>query len=248
MDDEFYIGYLTKAPPKLARVTRKRVLLLLLGSLGTGAMLAATLAYAGDGLFEFGTHRQFRGSVLCGPAPVLTAMDRSYVLVGYGKNRAPVELCGGPTPRNFEVEGTLIEREGRALLEVASFRKASGEPQGSAPVSAPIADVTVEKLGRFTLQGEIVDSKCYFGVMNPAEGRVHRACAELCLRGGVPAVFVVRDRTGATIHLLLAGRDGTSINEALLPWVASPVELAGEVARQGQWLVMRIDPQTIRGL
>jgi hypothetical protein len=28
-----------------------------------------------------------------------------------------------------------------------------------------------------TLTGEIVDSKCYLGVMNPGQGKVHRDCA-----------------------------------------------------------------------
>jgi hypothetical protein len=98
------------------------------------------------------------------------------------------------------------------------------------------------------LRGEIVDSKCYFGVMNPAEGRAHRACAELCLRGGVPAVFVVRDRSGATAHLIIAGVEGAPITDALLRWVGESVEGSGEVFRQGNWLVWRLDPMTLHSL
>ena len=48
---------------------------------------------------------------------------------------------------------------------------------------------------RRTLTGEIVDSKCYLGAMNPGAGGA--ACAGLCLIGGIPA-FVTRDRAGAS--------------------------------------------------
>jgi len=40
--------------------------------------------------------------------------------------------------------------------------------------------------GEFDLVGEIVDSKCYFGNMNPGNGKVHRDCAVRCMSGGIP--------------------------------------------------------------
>lgn len=236
MNDDFYIGYLPKAPPRLARFVRSRVSLALAGVLGLGGTLAATLAYAGNGRFEFGNHRRVTGSVACATAPTLSTASEEYLVVGYGKRRAPIELCSA-SGQVVELDGTLIEREGRSLLEVASFRSTAAPPAG--PPLAP------QLLGRFTLVGEIVDSKCYFGVMNPAEGQVHRACAELCLRGGVPAVFVVRDRSGAVAHLLLAGPNGEPINDQLLPWIAAPVQIMGEVFRQGRWLALRLDPRSI---
>jgi hypothetical protein len=83
--------------------------------------------------------------------------------------------------------------------------------------------------------------------MNPGEARVHRACATLCLRGGITAVFVVRDRRGNEAHLLLVRDDGVTTTQDFLQWVAEPVEITGEVYRQGQWLVFRINNESIRG-
>jgi len=40
-------------------------------------------------------------------------------------------------------------------------------------------------LGTQTLVGEIVDSKCFLGVMNPGQLTTHRACAIRCISGGV---------------------------------------------------------------
>lgn len=100
-------------------------------------------------------------------------------------------------------------------------------------------------LGIMTLTGEIVDPKCYFGVMNPAEGRAHRACAILCLRGGITPVFVAKDRTGATAHLLITGLRGEPITEELLRWVGEGVAGKGEVVRMGRWLTWRLDPASL---
>jgi hypothetical protein len=43
------------------------------------------------------------------------------------------------------------------------------------------------------LRGEIVDTKCYLGVMTPGEDKVHRGCAVRCISRGVPPAFLVRD-------------------------------------------------------
>lgn len=237
MNDEFYIGYLPKAPPQTGRFTRKVVIALAIAALGAAVILAATLPYFGTGEFAFGQPHEYTGTVSCEMGPRLAAADGTdYLLVGYGKNRVAPEICGA-SGNDVTLRGTLIQREGRQLLEVTTSPLLRGT--GSPAVAAI-------PLGKFTLTGEIVDSKCYFGVMNPAEGRLHRACAVLCLRGGVPAVFVARDQTGETLHLLITGPDGQPMNEQLLRWVGEGVQATGEVARQGKWLVWHLDPASIR--
>lgn len=235
-DDAFYIGYQPRASAAIRSFVRKVV-----AALGSVALVAAgafaiTLRYAGTGRFEFGHPREVRGIVRCDPAPRLESANTDYLLVGYGKNRVAPEMCGA-AGEEIVVQGTLIAREGRHLLEITSPPKPMG-PGPAASAGVP--------LGRFTLRGEIVDSKCYFGVMNPGEGRGHRACAELCLRGGVPAVVVARDKSGATAHLIISGPEGVQINEALLPWIGEPIELTGDVVRHGNWLVMHLDPGSLR--
>ena len=234
--DEFYIGYLPKAPPGLARFSRRAVAAAAGAALAGGIALAVALPYFGAGEFEFGTTREFRGTLRCAVAPRLAAAEADFLLVGAGKRGAPLEICGAGEGE-VALRGTLIRRDGRQLLEVTDVPQAL---RAAGPEAEPVA------LGRFTLTGEIVDSKCFFGVMNPAEGRAHRACAVQCLRGGVPAVFVARDRTGATSHLLITGPHGEAINAALLAWVGEIVEGSGEVERRGRWLVWRIDPALLR--
>ena len=77
--------------------------------------------------------------------------------------------------------------------------------------------------GRVTLRGEIVDSKCYLGAMKPGGGRTHRGCALLCLKGGIPPLFV--SRTGGTspsIYLLTSESRGPA-HEQLLNLAGLPV-------------------------
>jgi hypothetical protein len=56
--------------------------------------------------------------------------------------------------------------------------------------------VSTEDLGAFTLVGEIVDSKCYLGIMNPGETNPHRECAALCIGGGIPPLIIAHDADG----------------------------------------------------
>ena len=83
-----------------------------------------------------------------------------------------------------------------------------------------------EDLGEVQLTGEIVDSKCYFGVMNPGAGKVHRDCAVRCISGGVPPAFLVRDGGGSTATLLLA-----NWKRELLEHIAEPVTIRGRLSR-----------------
>ena len=103
-------------------------------------------------------------------------------------------------------------------------------------------------MGRFTLRGEIVDSKCFLGVRKPGHLKPHKACAIRCIRGGITPVLCVRDAAGRALYLMLAGPDGRAINREVLPYVAEPVEVAGEVVRADSLLILKTDPATIRRL
>ena len=100
-------------------------------------------------------------------------------------------------------------------------------------------------LGLQTLTGEIVDSKCFLGVMNPGQLLPHRACAIRCISGGIPPVLLVRQTNGGAIYLLLVSADGKPVNQQVLDLVAEPVQITGEVERQGELLILRADPKTI---
>ena len=103
-------------------------------------------------------------------------------------------------------------------------------------------------LGRGTFVGEIVDSKCHFGVMNPGTAKPHRACAIRCISGGIPPVLMVRHREGAIHYFFLVSSTGAPVNKLVLDLVAEPVEITGEVERHGDVLLLKADPASYRRL
>jgi hypothetical protein len=104
----------------------------------------------------------------------------------------------------------------------------------------------VESYGRARLAGQIMDSKCFFGVMRPGRGKTHKACAALCIRGGIPPSFWVRDGAGSESVLLMTDAAGGPLGEAILPLVADPVEAEGEIVRVGDLLQFRADAADYR--
>ena len=94
------------------------------------------------------------------------------------------------------------------------------------------------------LTGEIVDSKCFLGVMVPGSGKTHKECASLCLRGGIPPALYVQDRAGHSSLLLLTGPTGEPIGGPALQAAGEAISLSGSIQRQGGWLVLRTDPSS----
>jgi hypothetical protein len=91
----------------------------------------------------------------------------------------------------------------------------------------------VTELGPIRLLGEIVDSKCYLGVMNPGSGKVHRDCAARCISGGAPPALVAQDAAGETQVLLHVGSDSRALNKEILSFVARTSGNPGEACSVG---------------
>jgi ABC-type antimicrobial peptide transport system ATPase subunit len=84
--------------------------------------------------------------------------------------------------------------------------------------------------------------------MNPGERRTHRACAKLCIRGGIPPMLWCEDANGEVRRLLLHDTDGKAVNDRVIDFVGDPVEITGDVTRIDDILLLKADPATIRRL
>jgi hypothetical protein len=101
-------------------------------------------------------------------------------------------------------------------------------------------------LGEFDLVGEIVDSKCYFGNMNPGNGKVHRDCAVRCMSGGIPPVFATNDFNGSPAVLQLTGSNQKELpKEAFLDRVAQLMRIHGTVMQIGNTLLLETESSAI---
>lgn len=252
-EQDFYIGYLPKMPDEHWRKIR----LFLIGG-GLLAILAAFIFVRGQqdfntATFELGKSTTVSGILTTNPVPLLQVVQgrdmagqtliQSILLIGFGKHGAEAALDSAAarqkTPlegKLLTLEGTLIYHDGKTLLELT---------KGPASVlqveQAPPLRRTIERLPGYTFMGEIADPKCYFGVMKPGEGKVHRSCAALCIAGGIPPVLKTKLADGSTAYLLVKGTNGEAVHQEVLPVVGQAVRLSGLVVRYDDWLVLQWD-------
>lgn len=237
MSDDFYIGYLPKSPDAQGRFTRRIVV----AALAIIVAVALALTFGHEKLpaanFDFDKIQGFQGTIEASPYPSLVSANDRYLLVAPGKHGA-AEQVSSFRGKAVQLQAKRIYRDGRTMLEVIP---------GSVQVTSPVSPVTIDdvELGNVSLIGEIVDSKCYTGVMNPGSGKVHRDCAARCISGGSPPLFVAKDRNGNTLVYVLAGADGKPLNREVLQRVAEPVRIEGKAARRGNALLLYADPQRI---
>jgi hypothetical protein len=96
-----------------------------------------------------------------------------------------------------------------------------------------------------TLQGEIIDPKCYFGVMKPGFGKIHRSCAVRCISGGIAPVLATSDENNISKYYLITDEDGNAIHKDILPFIGKPCKINGVVEKIDDWYLFKINPQDI---
>ena len=249
MSEDFYIGYLPKMPKSLAAIIKIFVVLAFAAAIGLAFLSWLGQKPFAKSIFEFGTVKDFEGAIQAKPIPFLLIEKTEknnglptferFPLVSEGKHGFDAVVLDAS---RVKLKGTFIYREDLRIIEVVS-----DSVEKSSAVSIPIEEKS-ESLGQFTLKGEIVDSKCYLGVMNPGQSKPHRDCAVACLRGGIPPLFIVKDLSGNVSELWLLSDQGESVNKEILDFVAEPIEISGEVLRTGDQLFFKINPNQIKRL
>src|SRR5438477_4569241 len=86
MTEEFYVGYLPKAPPSLARRVIRVTSWILLASLALAAALVLDQPRFAASRFEYGVQRDFAGVIKTWPYPMLVTNSLRYILVAPGKH------------------------------------------------------------------------------------------------------------------------------------------------------------------
>ncbi len=229
---DFFVGWTGKLPAAHAGFLRAILVALLVGLPVLAGVLARANDDTGTGGFDWDAGAQtLRGTVTARPYPLLhLAGGHTLMLSGVGKSG--VDLDPALDGRNVEVSGFLLKRGTLDMLLVDDLHAADGNAVPVAP-AAP--------LGTWRLTGEICDGKCYTGAMRPGSGLSHRACANLCLIGGVPPVFVTTAPVAGTSFLLLADADGAALPDSVRDLAALRIQLDGKLERRGDLLVFRTD-------
>jgi len=248
VNDEFFIGWQPKPPRRIGGFVRARTVVIVVAALVLAGLLAALqgtigTAYWGDVL-------EFTGILVKDPTAVLVADqpdDESgasvYHLVSPYKFGFDETLADRYHLMHVKLRGRLMYRtDGQALIEaIPESLEAYGEPATHDPLGERVP------LGEMTLEGEIVDTKCYLGAMNPGVLKPHRACAILCIKGGIPPMLLVRGPTvDQADYFVLVDESYGAVNDRILDFVGLPVEITGRVERIGNRLILRSDPSSYR--
>ncbi len=247
--EPFFMGWSKKLPKGLKRFVPllSLVLVLLFGS--AGFLIGATQNDPGSG--GWAGRAILTAVMMAKPYPVLFVVESEQFPTG-----TPILLSGpgklGVQERAAPLDGKLVAATGgrlqRGSLEAMQIGfgeaalKAAEEPRGDAKLPDAVS------LGRWRLSGEICDGKCYVGAMRPGRGLAHKACANFCVIGGVPPIFVSTGAVEGEIFFLMAGPDGGPIPEALLDNSATLVAIDGEVERRGTLMIFKVDPISLEVL
>ena len=246
--EPFFLGWSKRLPQGLRRFVPAlcAVLMVLFG--GAGFLIGATQNDPGDGAFRYG--RQSLTAVLMAePYPTLFVVESARYPEG-----TPLLLSGlgkrGVQDRANPLNGSLVAASGGPLKRgsLDMLQLAGGTNGLQAAEGAKVALPPAVPLGRWRLTGEICDGKCYAGAMRPGQGLAHKACANLCLIGGVPPVFVSTGPVEGESFFLMAGPDGGPLPAEILNDTAVLVSLEGEIERRGALLIFKIAPDSLEVL
>jgi len=250
---DFYIGWMAKAPKSFAKHVQRVLLILFPVALIVAYLLSISQNKFSTATFEYGKLSEVKGVYYNTPVPMLKVFDKNnlsmtILLVGYGKHGAETAIMELEKEKGVSLngkeatlKGTLIYGDGKTLLQV---------DKNDDPIVSIGAGTTVQlqqrELGTQTIRGEIVDPKCYFGVMKPGEGKVHRDCAIRCILGGIPPVLHVQNEKGESNYYLIVDPNGEKINEGVQDIVAEPVSIEARVVQQEDWIILYTSKENIK--
>lgn len=239
---DFFIGW--AAPPRRLWGFLLAVSAVLIACFGVLSLaVGGTKPDPGPQAYRFDWGRQtVQGVMIALPYPTVTVTEgtdrvpagRTLMLSGQGKR--------GVQAQAEPLDGKLVEASGvilnRGDLEMLQARGGTNGVKGIDGEAAPVVD---EPLGRWRLSGEVCDGKCLAGAMRPGTGLAHKACANLCIYGGAPPVFVSSAPVEGSEFLLLAGPDGGPVSDIIYDKMARTVTIEGDLIRRGDLLIFQTD-------
>ena len=260
--DSFYIGYLPKAPAEYRNFVRLIVFAILVVMYFTIIIVVTNQQKFSTGIFERNKLTELEGVLMLQPFPAIKTLYgkdlygnpvvKTIPLVNYGKFGAePVinsVVANNTSDLNklwIKVRGKLIYNKGITILELSEKDKSVLEVKTASKNQLDgIATSKIKDHGGSTFYGQIVDPKCYFGVMKPGEGKPHSDCAIRCIAGGIQPMLMIRNEKGQETFFILRDTSGMPVNSRVLSYVGMPVEVSGKITKVDDWLILKTDPSS----
>lgn len=251
-NEDFYVPYIdgslgSKTKQVIKRFAISAIVLIVVSAL----LFSFSQKPFKNASFELLSETKITGTFHENPYPMLRVeiaknTYKNILLLGFGKSSAnpfldriknEVKDLNGKT---LSIEGNLIYYNGKTLIQITDDEKVILEGTSK---QQPITKVTISKM---TLQGEIIDPKCYFGVMKPGYGKIHRSCAVRCISGGIPPVLATTDNNKISQYYLITDLKGNPINQDIIPFIGKPSEITGTVEKMEDWYIIKVNPEDIK--
>lgn len=237
---DFYIGWGEGTPNSKKTTSRFFLLFLILMIVLVSLFVTVETPFAAS-TFDYGNQTEIKGELV--RYPVLAVRVRStdgaelIPLVGYGKMGPQYSLQSLPKEGSIQVSlrGTLIEHKGRKLLELTDGEQAVIAHSQSTGSSQEVMTGIKE------IKGEIIDPKCFFGVMKPGYGKVHKSCAIRCISGQIPPVLAMREGEEFVDFYFVSDVNGALFTGELLQYVGMQVQIKGETSSIDNWKIIKVD-------
>jgi len=253
-NDEFYVPYIDGSlGPKTKTILKRFTIVAILVIAISALLFSFAQKPFKNSTFELTSVTKITGTFHENPYPMLRVevADNTFkniLLLGFGKSSAnpflnklqnEIKDLNGKT---LSIEGNLIYYNGKTLIQITDEEKVTLEniPKKTTPRK--------EEISTMTLQGEIIDPKCYFGVMKPGKGKIHRSCAVRCISGGIPPVLATSDKNNLAEYYLLTNLQGKPIHKDVLPFIGQPSKITGIVEKLDDWYILKIDFNNIQTL
>jgi len=254
----FYIGWMPKAAPEYRGFIRLVIFALVVVCVFVAALLVSNQRGFSSGIYERNNFTELEGLLIQKPFPAIKTffgkdiygnpVEKTILLVNKGKFGADslVALMIAQHKTSDEnlwvkVKGRLIYNHGTALMELTDEDASMHEMEAS-PKDEKISDSKMIEMDSVTLHGQIIDPKCYLGVMKPGEGKPHSDCAIRCISGGIPPMLRIKNDQGEETFFILRGENGEIINKQVLSYVGIPVSVTGMVEQVDDWYVLKVNP------
>lgn len=215
-----------------------------------------------SGVYDRNQLTTFEGVIISHPFPAIKTfygkdiygnpLVKTFPLVNKGKFGADSLLADLGRKKNIDwknswvqLKGKLIYNHGITIIETAEGENAFTSIQRiTTDQQKQIPHPVVEEMDSVTLHGEIIDPKCYLGVMKPGQGKPHSDCAIRCISGGIPPLLMIKNLKGEETFFVLRGRNDEAINQQILFAIGQPVTVTGKLKQFDDWMVLEIDPFT----
>ncbi|MFB9841662.1 Rieske 2Fe-2S domain-containing protein [Mucilaginibacter ginsenosidivorans] len=249
----FFIGWSDQNPIAIIKFVKRAALGLCAVALLVAVGFTTRLTHVAKSSFDYEDLKTIQGQLVSYPFPAIRTIAgkgqsgqtiiKTYPLVNdskFGANGVVDSVMKHFNTDHYltSINGAVIQRN-----DVTAMELSKGE------LSVKVSDknnnlpaAELKKLADTSILGEIIDPKCYLGAMNPGEGKPHRACAILCISGGIMPILTFKDEKGEMRYAILQGPRGEKINNQVLNYVAEPVKITGILYRYDNWYVFYTDP------